>query len=73
MTIQKTIRQVSGGANLMKPEFSIAYLAAATVSVVVILMVWKAGNFVFAKGSRLVQGSVPGVSTPDFAAALGIE
>jgi hypothetical protein len=73
MAITKTISNVTRGADLLKPQLNITYLAAATVSVVVLMFVWKMGNYVFDKGGRMVQGNVPGMNTPAFAQALGIE
>jgi hypothetical protein len=72
MTIGKTLSNVTRGAELNKPELSLNYILAATVGIVVLMFAWKAGNAIFAKGNTLVQGSIPGGSTPDFKTALGI-
>lgn len=73
MAISKTISTVTRGADLLKPQLNLSYLAAATVSIVVLMFIWKAGNYVFDRGSKLVQGNIPGVKTPDYVTALGIE
>jgi hypothetical protein len=72
MTIGKTLKVVSGGAELTKPELTINYLIAATVGIVVLMAAWRMGDLIFARGSTLVQGRLTGVPTTDFKAALGI-
>lgn len=72
MAITRTISNVTRGADLLKPQLNIAYIAAATVSIVVLLFVWKMGTLIFAKGGTFVQGRIPGAATPDYNAALGI-
>jgi len=72
MAITKAITDMSKGANLLRPELSLGYLAAATVSVIVLMFVWRAGGLIFEKGGRVVQGHIPSVQTTDYAAALGI-
>ena len=72
MAITKAITDASRGANLLRPELSLGYLAAATVSVIVLMFVWRAGGIIFDKGSRVVQGHIPAVQTTDYAKALGI-
>jgi len=72
MAISKTISNVTGGANLLSPQLNLTYIIAATVGIVVLLFVWKAGTTIYDKGSKAVQARVPGGETPDLAAALGI-
>jgi len=73
MTVTKTLTSATRGVNLIRPELSLQYLAAGTVSIVVLMFIWKAAGMIFDQGGRFVQGRVPGVKTPDYAAALGIE
>jgi hypothetical protein len=72
MAITKTLKNISGGAELTKPEATINYLIAATIGVVVLMAAWRMGDLIFSRGSTFVQGRVAGVPTTDFKAALGI-
>lgn len=72
MTIKKSLENISGGAELNKPEATINYLIAATIGFVVLMAAWRMGDLIFARGSTFVQGRVAGVPTTDFKAALGI-
>jgi hypothetical protein len=72
MTISKQLKDVTGGVNLVKPEMSLSYIAAGTVSIIALLLIYKLGTLIFAKGSTFVQGRVPGIETMDYKAALGI-
>jgi len=72
MAITKAITDMSKGANLLRPELSLGYIAAGTVSVIVLMLVWKMGGVIFDKGGRVVQGHIPAVQTTDYAKALGI-
>jgi len=69
----KRITDVTRGANLLNPQLNLTYIMAATVGIVVLLFVWKAGTTIFDQGGKLVQRRIPGGETPDFAAALGID
>jgi len=73
MTVTRSISQATRGVNLIKPQMTLQYLAAGTVSIIVLMIIWKAGGMVFDQGGRFIQGHVPGVKTPDYAVALGIE
>lgn len=73
MAITKALSNISKGTEFTKPELSLQYIVGATFGVIVLLFVWKAGNAIFAKGSSVVQSSIPGAtSTLDYRAALGI-
>jgi hypothetical protein len=72
MTISKTLKNVTGGAELTRPEPTINYLIAATIGIVVLMGAWRMGDLIFARGSTFVQGRVTGVPATDFKAALGI-
>jgi len=72
MAITKALTDATRGANLLRPELNLSYIAAGTVSVIVLMLVWKAGGLIFDKGSRVVQGHIPSVQTTDYAVALGI-
>jgi len=72
MAISKMVTDATRGANLLRPELNLGYLAAATVSVIVLMFVWRAGGLIFDKGSRVVQGHIPAVQTTDYAKTLGI-
>jgi hypothetical protein len=72
MAITRTLSDVTKGADLLKPQLNIAYIAAATVSIVVLLFVWKMGTLIFAKSETFVEGRIPGAAIPDYKTALGI-
>jgi hypothetical protein len=72
MTISKQLKNVTGGAELTKPELTANYLIAATIGIVVLMAAWHMGDLIFSRGSTFVQGRVAGVPTTDFKAALGI-
>jgi hypothetical protein len=74
MAIKKTISNLGGGADLLRPQMNLTYIAAATVGIVVLLFVWKMGGLIFAKGTGFVESRIPGgkAVTIDYKEALGI-
>lgn len=72
MAIKRSLSDVTKGADLLKPELNITYIMAATVGVVVLMVVWKLGSTIFARGGSFVESRVSGVPTTNFKTALGI-
>jgi hypothetical protein len=72
MVVNRTLSNVTRGVDLLKPQMNLTYIAAGTVSIIVLMLIWKLGGVIFAKGSTFAQGRIPGASTPDYKAALGV-
>jgi hypothetical protein len=72
MAITKSLKNVTGGVDLLRPQMNISYIAAGTVSIIVLMLIWKLGGALFAKGDSLVQGRLTGVPAADYKTALGI-
>ena len=72
MSIKKSLRGMSGGANLLRPKLSLGYIVAAVVAVAVLLAVIAGGKWLYAKAGSVAQGVIPSAESVDFKAKLGI-
>ena len=72
MAINKTLSNVTRGADLLKPKPNLEYVLAAIVGVSVLLLVYNGAQMVFEKFQMMGQSYNPYAPKPDYKAALGI-
>lgn len=70
MALKKALRGMTKGADLLRPKLSLGYIVAAIVAVAVLLGVWAAGKWLYAKTSKVTQGLIPKADMPDWEAKL---
>ena len=72
MVVNKTLSNITRGADLLKPKPDLNYVVAAIVGVVVLMLVYKGAEMAFDKFSMFGQSYNPYAPKPDYNVALGI-
>ena len=72
MVVNKTLSNITRGADLLKPKPDLNYVVAAIVGVVVLMLVYKGAQIGFDKFAMMGQSYNPYAPKPDYKAALGI-
>jgi len=70
--MKKYLKGVKGGADILHPKLTPAWLIMGIFSVVALLAVLAGGKYVYARLGRLAQGLIPAAENIDYKARLGI-
>jgi len=55
MAVMNEIKKLTKGADLTHPKLSLGWIVAAVVAVILLLVAFKAGSFLFEKGAAKVK------------------